>query len=592
MTIEPSVLISQLTVLFILAGALIFFLRNRIRYDVVALLVMLAVVAVGVMPYESALANFGHPAVIIVACMFIMSEAFVRSGAVDAIVGRLPFLHHRPIIALGFMVFLVAFLSAFINNAGALAMVIPIALHLARKSNAPISLFLLPLAFASHLGGFMTLIGTPRNIIISDFREQAVGAPFLMFDFFYVGGVIALLGCLFLIAISWRFIPMRRKPNNPPPRSFTTEVTILPHSKVANLTVAKFKKTVRDALAVVSVYRDGQPLEPVDTLGLLPDDRLIIRGDIDTLTQSVERYDLSLTGLRAHEQFVTNADEQASIEVVVPPYAKLVGHTWESMPLTRRFGTNFIGIYRREGAPISELSDTKIWPNDILLLHGRTESINETISALRLLPIANSEVPLGRPSTIAVTLLVLVGAILIATLNVLPLALVFLAAAVALILLNLVSLRQAYESVDQTVLILLAGMLTLGEALQISGADETLARLLLGLSDFVGPAVMLGVVLVASMLVSDFMNTTASAVIMAPIAIFVAQSLNASVDPFLIAVAIGASSAFLTPIGHESNAIVMRRGGYTFKDYFRIGLPLEIIIVVTSLPLILHFWPL
>ncbi len=588
-------IVAQLAVLGILVVAMTLFIRNRLRYDVVALLVMLVVVLLGILEFEAVFANFGHPAIIIVASMFVMSEAFVRSGIVDAIVGRLTFLYRYPILGLGFMVIIVTLTSAFVNNAGALAMSIPIALHLARKSNTPIAFFLLPMALASHLGGFLTLIGTPRNIIISNFRESATGIPFGMFDFLPVGGGVALVGCIFLIAVAWRIIPLRKPEQSETPirRAYLTEVSIPKQSKVAGITISKFEKLTKNTVSVEAVYRvDSGFIAPTETLGLLADDVMLIKGEIDVLAQVTKRYYLSLTGRRAVEQYVTNEDDYVTIETVVPPYSKLTGSTWNAIELRKRFGTNFIGLYRTKMRTFDhELAEVVFLPNDILLLQGRRASVDETINSLRLLPIAHTESDFGKTTTMLAALAIIVGGVAIASLQIIPIAVVFLATALLLVTTNLVSLRQAYDSVDATVLVLLAGMITLGDAMQASGAAATIANAIGSLDGFLGPIAMLILVLIVSMLLSDFMNSTASAVIMAPIAILVAENLQVSLDPFLMAVAIGASCAFLTPIGHESNAIVMRQGGYTFSDFFRVGLPLELLIIATTIPLILYAWP-
>ncbi len=586
-------LLPQIAVVTILAAALALFMRNRIRYDVIAILIMLAIIATGVLDYRDVFANLGHPAIIIVASMFVMSEAFIRSGIVDLIVSKFSFLYKRPILGLGVLVLMVTIVSAFVNNAGALAMCLPIAIYLARKSNTPIAFFLLPLAFASHLGGFLTLIGTPRNIIISDFRAGATGLPFQMFDFAYVGLGIALVGCTFLIAVAWRLLPLRKNAETETPiiRLYTSELIVGAKSRLIGESPLALSRLTSEALAFTSLYRTGQVVTIADDTLLMADDVMIVRGTADSLMQYSHALGLRLSGLRAQEGFISSDDDFVTLEAVVPPYAKIIGSTWDSIPLKKRFGANFLGLFRRDHLLDTPLSTTTIWPNDILIIHGRAATVKETIRDLQLLPIADEEVKLGRHSSVILTLLLLTIAIGIATLNILPLAVIFLTTTVLVILLNLVTLRQAYESIDQTVLILLAGMITLGEAMQRSGAAESIARLFYNIDTWLGPVAMLTVILITSMLLSDFMNTTASAVVMAPIAIVVANSMAVSIDPFLIAVAIGASCAFLTPIGHESNAIVMKHGGYTFKDYFRVGLPLEILIVATSIPLILKFWP-
>jgi len=583
----------QIAVLCILVAALFLFIKNTIRYDGISLILMLIIIGLGVLSFEEVFANFGHPVIIVVACMFVMGEALVRSGVIDALMGKMGFFYTRPILGLAVLVFCVAVISSFVNNAGALAIVVPIAVHLARKSNTPIALYLLPLAFASHLGGFTTLIGTPRNILISDFRAEATGTGFQMFDFLPVGGMIALLGIIFLITVSWRFIPIRKttQTSTPTVRTFITEVSIREDTKVRGMNVSDFQTSCKNALSVQAIYREGQSI-PLGRTVFALEDKLILEGTVESLTYWTEHFHLSLTGIRALEHFVTNEDEQTTIEALVPPYSRIVGQSWDDVQFRDRFGVNFIGVAHMGNPVRAELSAMPLWPNDIMLLRGRPDSIAETVRFLQLLPLADEEITLGRNLRIPSVILILVSAIALASLNILPLAVVFLATTLILILFNFVSLKQAYGSIDQTVLILLAGMITLGDALQRSGAAETVAKAALMFGEHLGPVIMLGVVLVFTIALSDFINTTASAVTMAPIAILIAQSLGVSIDPFLIAVAIGASCAFLTPIGHESNAMVMRRGGYTFKDYFRTGLPLEILIVCTSLPLILHFWPL
>lgn len=588
-----SLLVPQLIVILLLGTALALFIRNQLRYDVIALLVMLAVIATGILSPEEVFANFGHPAIIIIASMFVMSEAFVRSGIVDIIVDRLGILHTRPLLSLAFMVLLVMVISAFVNNAGALAMAIPIAIHLARKSNTPIAFYLLPLAFASHLGGFTTLIGTPRNLIISEFRADATGTPFGMFDFLPVGGLLAFLGAIFLIVIAWRLVPIRQnRTDTPIRRPYTTEVSLLSDSSAIGLTCWEFERQCKNELRIISLHSDGRSIAPDPETVIKAGQTLNLTGTIDALIQYTRRYRLGLAGLRAQERFVTNEDDYTTIEAVIPPYAKLIGTAWNDVTLQKRFGVNLLGIFRRDHDLSAPIAQTIFWPNDILVLQGRTDTLKTTTETLQLLPIAQPESSLGLRSSALLTSLLLVLAIVLASTQIVPIEVIFLTTALLLILLHLVSLRQAYESIDQTVLILIAGMLTLGEALERSGAAQTISDLLLLLHTYVGAPVMLGIVLLISMLLADFMNTNASAVVMAPIAILTAESLGVSIDPFLMAVAIGASCAFLTPVGHESNTMVMRQGGYTFKDYFKVGLPLELIIFTVSIPAILYFWPL
>lgn len=587
----------QIIVLFILAAGLIMFIKNRWRYDVVALLILIGVVAAGSLSYTEALANFGHPAVIIVASMFVMSRALVESGVIDATIGRMTFLYSRPILALGILVVLVAVLSGFVNNVGALAMVMPIAIHIARKSETSVALFLLPLAFASHLGGFMTMIGTPRNLLISDFREQAIGTGFGIFDFFPVGGVLALLGVFFLIFVAWRLLPSRAASagETAPLRVYTTEVVVPEKTKLLQKSVGQVKSAIQNELEFVRIFRDGAERSVTDATMFAPGDHVIMQATVNTLTQFVEKYKLGLAGMHSQEWHVTSSDDHTTVEAIVPPHGAVAGRSWYSFPLQHRFGANFIALARQDHAPALTLADTLLQPGDVLLLRGRSESVRDTMATLGLYAIDamnDEEIALGRPRQIVATCTIILSAIVLASLNILPLAFVFLIAATVLILFDQISLRQAYESIQPSVLVMLAGMLSLGAALQQSGAADSLATLLLGLDAFVGPVILLILVLLFSMFLSDFMNATASVAVMGPTGILLAESMGASIDPFLMAVAVGASCAFLTPVGHESNAIVMQKGGYNFKDFMRIGLPLEILIAVATIPAILYFWPL
>jgi di/tricarboxylate transporter len=584
----------QLLTITILGSALILFIKDRWRYDVTALLIMIAIMVVGILPYEIVLANFGHPIIIIVGAMFIISQSLVRSGLIDTIVGKFPFLYTRPILALIFLIVLVTIISGFINNIGALAMVIPIALIIAKKNRVPIAFYLLPLAFASHLGGYLTLIGTPRNILISEYRLNAVGASFQMFDFFYVGSAIAIAGVIFISFYAWRFLP-RTSPfdrGGKIERVFITEVTITNKSSLCDIPVRKLLLKMKDTVSLQQIFRNNQVMYYEENSLIHEGDILQITGNENDLTMFVEKNKLLLNGQRSFERFVTNNDDYTTLEVVVPPYATITGMQWIELNLSERFGTNFIGLFRKSFSHEKLLMQTKILGNDILLLQGRRESLMSTVEKLGLIPIADSDATLGRTQKGVMSATIVIGTIMIATFTTIPLPIIFLIAVALIIGTGLLSLKQAYESIDWPVLVLLAGMITLGMALEASGTTATLAESLLLISNHLGPIWILCGVLIVSMLLSDFINTTAAAVIMAPIAIVVADALSVSIDPFLMAVAIGVSSAFLTPVGHESNAFVMQKGGYKFQDFTKMGLPLEIIIIVVSIPMILLVWPL
>lgn len=590
---EYSQIINQLLVLSILGVSLVISVTDRWRFDVVALLVMLAIIAVGILPYQDVLANFGHPVVIIVVSMFVLSNALVHSGIVDLIITRLSWLHHRPVAALLSLMVLVTVISAFINSVGALAITIPIALYLARKSQTPTAFFLLPLAFASHLGSYLTLIGSPRNILISTFRTDAVGTGFAMFDFATVGIFLSVAGLISIAIYAFFFLPRKSTASTQPLRSYVTEATITDESKhVTEWTVSEFEDATKHNLRVLSIFRDDIFLPATSHTRFVENDILLLQGTEESLTQYIQKYRMTLAGLRSIEKHVTNQDEYVTIEALIPPYAALNGTTWNQIPLPDRFGTNFIGLTRSNHTPRQHLADIYLHGNDILLLEGRAQSVESTMNTLGLMPLAGSNAHLGQPTSVFATLSIIVAAIIVASFNVLPLSVIFLSAVFVLIIFNLISLPTLYKSIEWPVVVLVAGMITLGEALQTSGAADSFANAILHSSNLLGPAALLGITLLATMLMADFINSTVATVTMAPIGITLATSLGASIDPFLMAVAVGSASAFLTPTGYESNAFVMQKGGYKFTDFTKLGLPLEIIIFCISLPLILHFWPL
>jgi len=514
----------HIAVLCILAVGLFLFIQDKWRYDVVSVIILLAIIFVGILPVETAFSNFGHPAVIIVASMFVMGRALVQSGIIDVIVGKLDFLHHRPIFALAFLVIITATISGFVNNVGALVMVLPIAIHIAKKNKTPIALYLLPLAFASHLGGYLTLIGTPRNLLISDFRESTIGIPYQMFDFFHVGIFLAGFGALFLILLAWRMIPVRSSNDgDAPAHTYTTEAIVPSSSKILKLTYKRLHSLYGQTIAIAKVQRNEEYISADTAIRPKVDDVLILQGDADSLTSFVEKYRLKLSGLRAQEKNIDSQDEQRTVEVVVTPYAKIIGKQWNDISLPDRYGVNYIGFARRNYVPQISLMETRFNSGDILMLQGRMASIEKTISLLHCLIVSDEYINLGRTRTIFGTLLIFLSAIILATLNIFPVAVIFLTAATLMVLLNLIPIKQAYESIDTAILVLLVGMISLGSALQVSGADQVLAQYLLSLSSIIGAVGMLFLILITTMALSDFMNTTAAVVIMAPIAITIAN---------------------------------------------------------------------
>lgn len=590
----------QILVFLVITASLFLFIWNKWRYDLVSLMAFLAVIILGVLSTEEAFQGFTHPAVIIVASMFIISRALVSSGIIEMIVRRFTRLDRHPVVQLFVLLILTTLFSAFMNNVGALAFVMPIAIHMARRSSVSPAMFLLPLAFASHLGGYLTLIGTPRNILISTFRQEAVGEPFLMFDFAYAGVGIVIIGLLFLGLLGWRLIPKSKRENDKGELfsidDYVAEVFVPEGSKSIGISLEKICGPDNKNCKVVSLIRDNERVnDPAGYVTLREDDILLLQSDVGSIEDVVERFKLNLAGKKAEEKGVSEdpeAEENIPMEAVVMPSSNIIGKTWTEIKLSWRYGVNLLAISRGGEKIKQRLSEIRFRSSDVLLLYGRRESVEETISQTNCVPLAERDIFIGRTTKIFPTLLLFFAAILLASFNILPLEIIFFTTALLMILFNFVSIKEAYDSIRWHALVLLGAMITVGIAFERTGGDETIANLILGFSDVLTPTIMLALVLFVSMLLSDFINATASAVLMAPVAIMVSQGIEASLDPFLMAVAIGVSSAFLTPMGHDSNVLVLGPGGYDFKDYIRVGLPLELLILVVSVPIILYFWPM
>lgn len=588
-------MLQQLIVFAVLAAALALFISGRWRYDVVALLALLAVTVTGIIPGEQAFAGFGHPAVITVAAVLVVSRGMRNSGVVDVLARPLLRVGDNPSAQVGALTSLVAALSAFMNNVGALALLLPVAIRMARKNGRSPSLLLMPLAFGSLLGGLITLIGTPPNIIIATFRAETGAEPFRMFDFAPVGLGVAVAGILFVALVGWRLVPQRKGASSREELfeigDYVTEVIVPADSKLVGKRLREVG-TVSDAeVVVIALLRGNRRLNSPSSFEVMrADDVLVVEADSEDLRELVDAAGLTLSGSR---KLGEDALESGSLmEAVVMADSSIIGQTARSLNLRWRYGVNLLGVARMGSRIRRRLRDIRFQTGDVLLLQGPTETFNATLSTLGCLPLAGRGLSLGQPRRVGLGLGIFGTALLLAAIGLLPIQVTFVGAAVAMVLARIISLREAYESIDWSIIVLLGAMIPVGQALEASGGAASIASATLAISGQMPAVVSLLIILIATMFLSDLVNNAAAAVLMAPIAISVAVGLGASPDPFLMCVAIGASCAFLTPIGHQSNTLVMGPGGYRFGDYWRMGLLLEVIIVVVSIPLIMIFWPL
>jgi di/tricarboxylate transporter len=578
----------------VLGATILLFVWGRLPYDLVALLALLAAVLAGVVPAGRAFAGFGDDVVVIVAAALLVSAAVARSGVVEA--AMRPLLPHLggaavqvPVLAGAVMA-----LSAVTKNVGALAVLIPVAFQLARRTGTPPSALLMPMAFASLLGGLATLVGTSPNIIVSRVREELQGRPFGMFDFAPVGLAIALAG-LIVIGLGWRLLPRGRRPATASMEAafsiahYTTEARLPAGSPLVGRTVEDLAALGEGNVRITAVVRARLHRHaPVPGMVLEAEDRVLLEGEAEDLESLVARAKLDLVG----ERQPVPAEAAQVVEGVVTEASPLVGLSPAQLDLHRRFGVSLLAVSRRGERIAQRLSTLRVRPGDVVILKGEAEGLPEAMRELRVLPLSERGVALGRGRRSLVPPLVLAAAMLLVAFDLLPVAVAFFGAAVALLALRALTMREAYAAVEWPVLILLGALIPVSEAVRATGGTELVAGWLSAAVEGLPPLGALALVMAFAMAVTPFLNNAATVLVVAPVAASLAGRLGLAAEPFLMAVAIGAACDFLTPIGHQCNTLVMGPGGYRFGDYWRLGLPLSLTVLAVGVPAIALVWPL
>ncbi|GEN26798.1 SLC13 family permease [Halovibrio variabilis] len=609
------------SLVFIVLGlTLVAFIWGRFRYDLVALAALLSCVMLGLVSADDAFRGFGHPAVITVAAVLVLSRGFERSGVVDIISSQVLKVGDNLLLQLFVLVGTVVVLSGIMNNVGALALLLPVAMRLAREHNTSPSLLLMPLAFGSLLGGLTTLIGTPPNIIIASYRGSVTGDNFSMFSFSPVGVAVALAGLAFIVLIGWRLTPKRSGQASTDEMfdtaNYLVELKVGEESKAKGLTLQQLGDELEETIPVLAVVRDDNRRAGYNFHGALEEgDILLLEAGPEELQLLEDKVGLSAItewdeqgnaehpasdndGDGEHSQAATK-DRRALdteglqlIEAVVRNDSMMINRSVRELRLNQQYGLHLVAVARDGGRLKQRLRDIRFRNGDVLLLQGSENEISESLAALGCLPLANRELHLGQPRKLAISIAIFALAILAMLFDLLPAAVAMSTAAVVSLLIGVLPLREGYQAIDGPVIVLLAAMIPVGEALETSGGADLIANALLSFgSDWPVVVTLIGLFLL-SMLLSNVVNNAAAALLMAPIAVSLANGFDASLDPFLMVVAVSASCAFLTPIGHQSNTLVLGPGGYRFGDYWKLGLPLSLVVQVVAIPMILWVWPL
>lgn len=615
----------QLLIIAVLVATIAMFLWGRWRHDMVAIASLLACVLTGLVPASQAFLGFSHPAVITVACVLVLSRGLQTSGVTDLIARRVLPQASGPTLTIAALTGLAAVLSAFMNNIGAMAMLMPIAIQISIKQGLPPGQVLMPVAFGSILGGMTTLIGTPPNLIVSGFRVQASGESFAMFDFTPVGLSVAAVGVLFVAMVGWKLVPTRKRADVEgfETGSYLTEARVGERAKAVSMTLRQVEEALEESGSqVVGLIRnDVQMLAFGRTRVVRAGDILVIEAEPEGLASALSDLGLTLEEAVPSEEAVPEAvpekaerpvaegeneagsdeapaarasqsDEVALMELAVLPDSGLIGRSATDIHLRTRFGINLLAVSRQGRQSITRLRTMPIRGGDVLLMQGAPEALLEFGGVFGCVPLAERplRLPDQRQAVLAVS--IMAAAVAGAALGLMPAAIAFTAGVLATMAFKVIPLRTVYSAIDWPVVVLLGALIPVADAMGTTGAADVVAHAMLNQLAGGHAVLALAILLVVTMTLSDFMNNAATAAVMCPIAIGAASQLNVSADPLLMAVAVGASCAFLTPIGHQNNTLILGPGGFRFGDYWRLGLPLEILVAVVAVPMILIVWPL
>ncbi|NJL50167.1 MAG: SLC13 family permease [Blastochloris sp.] len=642
---------AQILIFATLAATMALFLWGRFRHDVVALMALMAAVSSGLVPAGDAFAGFGHPAVITVACVLVLSRGLQNTGAVDWLARSILPRKGGRLASMAALMGLGALLSGFMNNVGAMALLMPVAVQMSGRLNMAAGQVLMPLAFGTILGGMTTLIGTPSNLIVSGFRAEAGFGHFAMFDFAPVGATVAVLGVMFVAFAGWRLVPARKASADGgfATGDYITEVRVPEKSKAAGLTLRAFETEIAESGAqIVGLVRnDVRMTAPHGGRHIEAGDILVLEADVAALAEALSVFGITLeervTGpgddarpkerqaqptpqpRRAENDVAENdtaendaAEDGAHVEdtagkgrdgaagrakrdlgediilreLAVLPGSTIVGCSATDLRLRTRYGLNLLAVSREGRTPKARLRALKLRSGDLLLMQGPSETLSEFIDDTGCVPLGERELRIPDKRMAFIAGAIMLGSVGLVTAGWLPAAVAFTLGLIASMVLRTVPLRDVYAVIDWPVIVLLAALIPVAGAMQSTGAADVLARFLVDTIAQGNAILALAVVLVTTMFLSDVMNNAATAAVLSPIAIGIAAALGVNPDSFLMAVAIGASCAFLTPIGHQNNTLILGPGGFRFGDYWRLGLPLELLVVAVSIPLLLIIWPL
>lgn len=582
-------MIEQVIITIIILFTLAFFIWGKWRYDIVALVALFLTAFLGLIPLDEIFDGFTHPVVILVVAMIIISKGLISSGAIDIVSRYLKFAGLSPTFQLGLLCLFTTAVSAFINSMGALAFVVPIAIKMARQSNTPISLFLMPIAFASHFGGGITVIGSVSNVIISGFRAEEI-APFGFFDFAFVAFPVAIANILFVTLIGWRFMPRKKDfvSKEKLLKNYITELKVSENSPIIGKNIEEFYKFSKEYFFISNIVRGEENIiQPSNYIVIKEGDILVMEADTATIESIIVTSKLELL---SKEYFQEESSEMA--EVIVSKYSSLIGQNSKELDIYNNYKVRLVAINRTRAKKEERIGDIRFMQGDILIIKGEKEKIKRFIGIFNMLSLKEREFNFeGEKKKALIVSSIFLFSIFLSVVDFLPIEIIFITSALIIISLGIIPVKEIYKSVDFSMIVMIAVMMHLGLVFYETGAALFFAEALMLIPEMMTPEIALAVIFILSIWLSDILSNVAVSVLLAPVAFSISYQLGVSFDPFLMAVAIGSGSSYLTPIGHQSNIFVMNLGNYKFTDYWKLGLPLEIITFSIGLPLLLYFWP-
>ncbi|MBU4529826.1 MAG: SLC13 family permease [Hoeflea sp.] len=577
-------------ILIALFGMLVW---GRVRYDLVAFVALMVTVLAGLIEPSEAFHGFGHPAVVIIALVLIVSRGLMNSGAVEYIARFVTRPDRTLSTHIGIMAVVGAALSAIINNVAALALLMSLDMDAARKAKRAVSLTLMPLSFGTILGGMITLIGTPPNIVIAQYRQDVLGAPFSMFDFAPVGIAVSIAGIAYVTFLGWRLIPARADTISLEGDAglYIAEARVKEDSKSIGMTISELHPLAEENdVTILGLARQGKRLPGFSqSREIREGDFLILEGDPKQIEALMGAAELDTVGTEEHESLMGKS--LSLVEAIVPEDAHVVGRNVIGLRLVQRHGVTLLGVSRQGRRFRERVGRLTIKAGDLLLLIGSDENVAAASRWLGVLPLENRRLEVMQRTKALLAIGIFAAAIGLSVMGITSLAIALGLCVVAYLGLGIIGGRDFYALIEWKVIVLLACLIPVAGALEETGGSQMIANLIVTQTDNLPAWGVLTVLMIITMTLSDFLNNVATALIAAPIGVSVANSIGASPDPFLMGVAVAASCAFLTPIGHKNNTIIMGPGNYKFGDYWRMGLILEVLVIAVAVPMIVWVWP-